>query len=537
MRRARAKDWVGVLLLSVVFGSVEVAGQLTAPPPPPIPGRSPSVALVSGLVVRLQDQVKNLSSTINLDLNRNPARQALINDCDQIQTNARGLEETLRRQGPASAQRRDFDQIDRSWHQLRDRLTLPGLATTNLNRSAEQIDRTIDELRRALGYAADSLGDLEGLAKRMADDARQLARDIESELARQPDLRAIASDCRELETSLREYAVFAGRTNRLFALRQAYLGIDHSWAQLRGQLQRLGPGPNTARSIRRINESDLRIHDAIDLRTDEYGWIDGNPGLPPVTDPGRPVFPQYPDLAHLSLALLDRAETLAAVSRNELVNLPGGPDLIQNCYGLCRAVESYQRGLRPERDLNYLRNGYRGLATRADQLKKELSAARVQGPMRDAWRAYAYADDRIRGLLGLPSSPVISDTSLVIPTAPPVAELSARLQAEVDALIVAFAPTVNQVPEGREIFAEIERLRDATRGFSRDVSSNQALRKLAQSFAAVNDRCGRLSRRVYRVAAGRSGPNIQRVDRLVEICRQIGWVLGSQAVNYQPFNP
>lgn len=539
-KRVRMGRWVGLLLLGLL-GPGDALGQITAPPPPrpapPASGRAQSSALTAGLVVRLQDQIKSLSSTVNLELNRNPARQALISDCEQVQNDARGLENTLRQQGPASAQRRDFDQIDRSWHQLRDRLTLPGLATANLNRGVQQVDRTMEELRRSLGYAVDGVGDVDDLARRMADDTRQLTRDIETEMSRQPNARVLASDCRELETSLREYAVYAERTNRLSSLRQAYLGIDNAWAQLRGQLQGVGPGPITSRSIRRINESDLRLHDAIDLRTDEYGWIDGNPGQPPVTDPTQPVFAQYPDLAHLTLSLLDRAETLAAVSRNDLLNVPGGSDLIQGCYGLCRQVENYQRSLRPERDLNYFRNGYRGVAARIDQLKKDLSAARVQGSPRDAWRAFAYADDRIRGLLGLPASPVVSDTSFVLPTAPPVAELSARLQAEVDGLLASFATTVNQVPEGREIFAEIERLRDATRGFTRDVATNQGPRKLSQSFAAVNDRCGRLSRRVHRVAGGRSGPNIQRVDQIVETCRQLGWVLGSQSVNYQPFNP
>jgi hypothetical protein len=92
--------------------------------------------------------------------------------------------------------------------------------------------------------------------------------------------------------------------------------------------------------------------------------------------------------------------------------------------------------------------------------------------------------------------------------------LADRLVEQVDDFIRAFQPTVGVVPEGPSFLADARALMLAARKLRRSAGSGAKLVELSQGCGAVVAHWERLRNRTDRVAAGRTGPNIQRVHSM-----------------------
>ena len=134
----------------------------------------------------------------------------------------------------------------------------------------------------------------------------------------------------------------------------------------------------------------------------------------------------------------------------------------------------------------------------------------------------------LRQRLGLATPPPAVDVVLQpAGNAPsPVLALADQLNAQVDAFLAAFTPTVRVVPEGEWILADAQRLKAAAAAFREECGRGVDPYRLSQQFLAVDQLWGRLARRINRIARGRTGPNIQTAMQMGETCRQLHQLLG-----------
>ncbi len=151
--------------------------------------------------------------------------------------------------------------------------------------------------------------EVNALAQAMADQVRQLGDAVEADLGPRPGGKELAQDTRELGQAVGEFQKVLAAARDPFQVRQAYAGIDASWNHLRVRLSPPGLAtPAVSRAARRVAETDARIHQVLGINTyptDYYGTGPAPSGLA--------------EAKRLALALVDRAEALAAVIRADLV--------------------------------------------------------------------------------------------------------------------------------------------------------------------------------------------------------------------------
>ncbi|QEH34424.1 hypothetical protein OJF2_29630 [Aquisphaera giovannonii] len=364
--------------------------------------------------------------------------------------------------------------------------------------------------------------DLNGLTHRMAERVRRLGEDIASDLGRTPQGRHLLQDLRELAVSVDEFHESLHNTRDPYQLRQAYTGLDQSWHHLRWQLMQPGvTTPAVGRAAGGVDELDAAIHQALGLRAYAPAY-----GPPPAGTPAVPA--EFAEAQRLAVALEQRAQALAAAVRANMAGVPGADRLARDAARLSQACDAFSDSIRDGQPMDVLATAFGSAATVADRFEADLRAYRLPPPVDASWRSFAAAEVLLRQRLGLATPPPAVNVMLQpAGNAPsPILALADQLNAQADAFLAAFTPTVRVVPEGEWILADAQRLKQAAATFREECGRGVDPYRLSQQFSAVDQLWGRLARRINRIARGRTGPNIETAMQMGETCRQIHDLLG-----------
>lgn len=365
-------------------------------------------------------------------------------------------------------------------------------------------------------------GDLNNLTHRMAEGVRRLGEDVASDLGRTPQGRHLLADLRELAVSVDEFHESLHGRQDPYQIRQAYTGIDQSWHHLKWQLTQPGVGsPAVSRAAARVDELDAAMHQALGLRAYAPTYAPAPPGGPPASV-------AFDESRRLAVALEQRARALAATVQAEMAAVPGANRLARDADRLARACDQFGDSIRDGQTIEVIRTAFGSVAAIADRFEADLQAYKLPPPVRASWRSFTAAEVLLRQRLGLATPPPAVDVLLQpAGNAPsPILSLADQLNAQVDAFLAAFAPSVRVVPEGEWILAEAQRLKAAAVAFREECGRGVDPYRLSQQFVAVDQSWGRLARRIGRIARGRTGPNIQTAMQMGETCQQIHQLLG-----------
>jgi hypothetical protein len=101
-----------------------------------------------------------------------------------------------------------------------------------------------------------------------------------------------------------------------------------------------------------------------------------------------------------------------------------------------------------------------------------------------------------------------------------VAEADSLL-AQVDTFLQAFSPTADIVPEGERFLRDAHFLRDSAVRFRELAARGADPSRLSRELRGVEEAWSRLSLRTDRIARGRYGPNIRRIDLMGQTIAQL----------------
>ena len=382
--------------------------------------------------------------------------------------------------------------------------------------------------------------DLERLSRRMAEAIRDLADDLATGPGRNPAGQYLEPDARELQTAAANWYATVRSTGDPYQLRRSYSGIDIAWHRLRGQIAGTGlADPAVVQEVRRVEEVDAQVHQALGLNVYPAGNnFNGNftPGTVPV-----PVNNGPDEARRLAYAVAQRAEALASAIRSESAVNPALGVRVAEVDQLAQAVDGFYEALNNPATAgqpDFARSNYVPIVRQANALGIALGATGVTPGLRPAWESFAATHNLLRNNLnlsfptadGLPSGagqpPPPGYGFAPVPTAGAAAGWAVELDRRVDDLLVHFAPTAGVVPEGRLMLADMERLRQAAEVFRREAARGADPDRLALMFQDVDAHWQRLARRFERIGRGRTGPNIQRVQEIGQICEQVHQALG-----------
>ena len=323
--------------------------------------------------------------------------------------------------------------------------------------------------------------DLNNLIHQMAERVRRLGEDIASDLGRTPQGRHLIQDLRELAISIDEFHESLHNTRDPYQLRQAYTGIDQTWHHLKWQLTQPGvTSPAVGRAAGRVDELDAAIHQALDLRM--Y-----TPAYAPLPA-GAPAVPtEFVEAQRLAVALEQRAQALAATVQAEMAGVPGADRLARDAARLAQACDAFNDSIRDGQTVDVIRTAFGSVAAVADRFETDLQAYKLPAPVDASWRSFAAAEVLLRQRLGLATPPPAVD--MVLQPAgngpSPVLALADQLNAQLDAFLAAFTPTVRVVPEGEWILADAQRLKAAAVAFREECGRGVDSYRLSQQFIAV----------------------------------------------------
>lgn len=362
-------------------------------------------------------------------------------------------------------------------------------------------------------------GDLDAPAGAMQSSVRALAQDVRTEIGASAAGRHLIEDARELDVALGEFRGSL-RSPAVGGPGRAFADSDASRHHLREGLLRPGTStPAIVRAVTRVDETDGALHRALDVNVlpgDVYG------GAAPATGPAR--------IRQLAHAFVDRASALDAAVRAEMEAGPRGGPISDRTTRLVREADAWHDAIdingRPE----VIGRSFGPVATVADALERDLSSLQPQPPagVMQAWRSFAAVESLVRKEFGMPVPPPTFGVPVATdPNAPPTTAVPAdRLAAETEAFVQVFSRTAGITPEGGFFLADAQRLRDAALAF-RDLSAQGAdPGRLSFAFANVDAAYRRLGRRTARIARGRTGPNIQQVQKIGAIVNDLHQALG-----------
>ena len=391
--------------------------------------------------------------------------------------------------------------------------------------------------------------DLDRLSRRMADAVRDLADDLAAGPGRNPAGQYLEPDARELQAAAGNWYNTVRATGDPYQLRRSYSGIDIAWHRLHDQV--VGSNfadPAVSEEIRRVEEVDAQIHRALGLNAFPPN-INGNININP-NGVGNPNFvvgagpfpanPQLDETRRLAYAAAQRVEALAGSIRNESNVNPALGARVAEVDQLAQAVDGFYEALNnpaTAAQTDFARSNYVPIVRQANALGIALDAAGMTPGLQSAFGSFASAHNLLRTNLnlayqtadGLPDPAVLTPQPGYIVAPVPSATVlgwSNELDRQVDELLGNFAPTAGVVPEGRFMLADMQRLRQAVVVFRQEAARGGDPGRLAAVFQEVDLHWQRLARRFDRVARGRTGPNIQRVQQIGQTCEQIHRVLG-----------
>jgi hypothetical protein len=359
--------------------------------------------------------------------------------------------------------------------------------------------------------------DVGALARKMAGRLQDLADELNANAATAPVNRQRAHEATELSQAVSDFHGTLASGADPFRLRQSFSGIDAGWHQLRGQLGS-APAAMTA-TIQRIEEVDGQVHEALGMNgppLDYYGRE-----APPATG-----IAETQRLAH---ALVDRAEGLAVAIRADMGQTPSGRTLAADAERLAREADAFHDALKPDARPEAAAAAFGPIDELADRVERAISAAPVPASVHLAWQAFASVEVLIHRNLGLNSPQPAVPIDVNAPAsggASPLLALADQLVEQVSAFVQVFGPTAGIVPEGPYMLADAQLLQAAALNFRQDVAKGLDAGRLAFEFRDVDLIWQRLTRRVNRIARGRTGPNIQQVGRMGATCEQLHRALG-----------
>ena len=361
--------------------------------------------------------------------------------------------------------------------------------------------------------------DVNKLAHQMAEQVRHLSEDIESDLGDSPASRHLIQDAQELAQAIDEFheSLHNNRDRDPAQARQAYAGIEATWQHLRGQFAR-GSSPAVLRAAERVEQRDAQIRQALGLNTPPAEFYGGAQAPTGIADTRR--------LAH---ALVDRANALAAAIRSDMARDPNGAALARDATQLSRVADGFHDSIDANQPLEVASRAFGPVDAIADRMERFITTNEVPPRVQDAWQAFASVEILIHQNLGLDSPQPNVRVGLASPPSggpPPLVGLSNQLVEQVSSFVVVFGPTARDVPDGRAMLADAQRLQEAAADFQQDAAKGLPPNQLAYSFRGVDASWGRLARRVNRIARGRGGPNIRQFERIGATCEQVHRVLG-----------
>ncbi|WP_435009680.1 hypothetical protein P12x_000929 [Tundrisphaera lichenicola] len=379
----------------------------------------------------------------------------------------------------------------------------------------------------------------ERLSRRMAEATRALAEDLAAHANQVPNGGYLARDARELERATADWYGSVREPGNPYRVRQSYSDIDAAWHRLRGQIgDPRSVSPGMINEVAKLDQVDDQMHRALHLN-----------GYPPNFQVENPQ-PNGPDeVIRLAYALAQRAEALAATVQVEYAREPRGPALTNDAAVVARMADAFYDGLRNPaigQQGDFAQQAFYQIIQKSNGLGIALDARPMSPRMASTWKSYTSVHNHLRAKLGLTNALAPGDKQPQYPQYPgvgefnfdqrglpyadpyqaPIGQWADQLDRQVDELVANFAPTVRVVPEGREMFEEMNRLRDDVHRFREMAARGGDPSRLAYDFRAVDASSHRLSRHFDRIARGRTGPNIQRVQEIAQTCEQIHRALG-----------
>jgi hypothetical protein len=354
----------------------------------------------------------------------------------------------------------------------------------------------------------------------MAERVRHLGEDIASDMGQTPSGRHLIQDTQELAQSVEDFHETLHDRPDPFRIRQAYAGIDGSWHHLKSILMQPGNAtPGVSRAAARVDQLDAQIHQALGLKT-----------LPPAYYRNNAAAPTgLVETQRLAHAMVDRANALAAAIQYEMGRDPNGAALARSAAQLAQAADAFHDSLDANPDPQAIGPAFAPVDALADQLERVLTGNGIPPRVRGAWQSFASVEVLLHQNLNLDSPQPDVPINLAAPGGggpSPLAGLAEQLVEQSAALLQVFGPNAGRVPEGGYMLADAERLQAAAADFRQDVRRGLAPNQLAFEFRDVDATWQRLARRVDRIARGRTGPNIQQVQKLGAICEGIHQALG-----------
>jgi hypothetical protein len=360
----------------------------------------------------------------------------------------------------------------------------------------------------------------------MADEIRRLADDIVTDLGQTQGGQSAAADARELAQGLDDFRQNQKDGASPFQMRQGYSPLHAGWQNLRSAFDRPGAGsPVIDRDLSRIDALDAQIAQALGLNLLPNDYYAPSPG------------PANPHIRRLARAVVDRAEALAEVIQIDMATVQDSPPLIADSALLAREADAFHDSLRVDTPPEIAAKGFAPVDVVSDRIQRYVTTRSVSPRVAAAWQAFASAEALMHQQLNLATPrPAVSirvpGLNLVVPGVNPLPPpstinvLAVRLDDQVGEFVRVFSQTARSVPEGTLILADAQRLQAAMSRF-RDVLGRGAdANELAAAFRDVDVIDQRLSRRVYRIAKGRTGPNIRLIGAIDSTCGQIHQALG-----------
>jgi hypothetical protein len=489
-------------------------GSAQVPPPPPPGSRAPAQADLRGLADQMADQVRHLGDDVAMTLRQTAAGRRLLQDAQELDQAVEEFRDAVKPGADAAQARRAYSGVDRTWHHLRAGLTQADVKSPAVDRAVGRVDQVDARLHQALGL--EPPGDLAQLADQLAGQVRQLGQDIAAEAPRGPGGQHLAQDTQELAQAVGEFHDSLGARRDPFQVRRAYSGIDGSWHHLRAQLARpdLANGA-IARDARRVDAIDAQVHQALGL------------DAPPADFYGDAAPTGAVETQRLANALESRAEALAAAVQSSMADDPNAATLSRDARRLARACDRFHDSIQPGQAPQVVQAAFQPVGALADRIETTLQTAQPPPPVRQAWQSFASGEVLVRQNLNLPTPPPQVQAALQPADGPsPIVALADQLAQESEAFLQVFSATSPRVPERGFFLTDATRLRDAAVDFRQDVARNLPPNQLAFEFRQVDALWQVLARRTARIARGRTGPNIQQVQKIGDIIGQMHQLLG-----------
>jgi hypothetical protein len=372
----------------------------------------------------------------------------------------------------------------------------------------------------APGAAVGLGGELDARTHQMSERVRELGESISATLGNTPAGAVLLRDARELAQAVDEFHQALRSNLDALRRRQLYSGVDASWHHLLGRLGRTGvSAPAVDAAAKRVAEADAQLHQALGLNA-----------YPAIYYGERASPGGMREIQRLARSLVDRAESLLVFVRADMRG-PVGSRLTEEVTSLVRSADIFHDGI----DLNarpddLARNGFAGVEAASNTLAADMTGIQPSDRVRAAWQSYRTTERLLRQSLKLPAREDGSPNAGV-GGQDSILALADRLIAQADEFLSVFTREVRNVPEGGYFIADVRRLRGAAAEFRAVIPRAIDANQLAPGFSEVDALWEVLARRTNRIAQGRTGANVQRIEGIGQTVAEIHRMLGMPGVS------